>query len=63
LLSPLNSTAEAVGACLQAIEDIEYMHLMLEKSTGTLKIELPRLDLGFRLAPGLIGMQSVQFRG
>ncbi|KAI6313641.1 hypothetical protein MCOR30_010221 [Pyricularia oryzae] len=63
LLSPLSSTAEAVGACLQAIEDIEYMHLMLEESIGTLKIELPRLDLGFRLAPGSTGMQSVQFRG
>uniref|UniRef100_L7JQI9 Uncharacterized protein n=1 Tax=Pyricularia oryzae (strain P131) TaxID=1143193 RepID=L7JQI9_PYRO1 len=63
LLSPLSSTAEAVGSCLQATEDIEYMHLMLEESTGTLKIELPRLDLGFRLAPGSTQMQSVQFRG
>ncbi|KAI6450144.1 hypothetical protein MCOR04_010535 [Pyricularia oryzae] len=63
LLSPLSSTAEVVGACLQAIEDIEYMHLMLEESTGTLKIELPKLDLRFLLAPGLTGMQFVQFRG
>lgn len=39
------------------------MHLMLEEGTGTLKIEFPKLDLGFRLTPGLIWMQFVQFRG
>lgn len=39
------------------------MHLIFEENIGTLKIEFPKFNLGFRFAPGLTGMQFVQFRG
>lgn len=56
-------TLQYVARLLRPLEDAMYLHLVLDRKSGTLRIEMPRLKLDFQLKSGSTKLWSRQFRG
>ncbi|KAL8375542.1 hypothetical protein RB599_002029 [Gaeumannomyces hyphopodioides] len=66
LISRHSKTDMAIAAALHPIEDLEHLHVCLDKTQvpfDGLDIEIPRLRLQFSLQPGSNRLESRQFRG
>ncbi|KAI1744920.1 hypothetical protein F4680DRAFT_455891 [Xylaria scruposa] len=56
-------TATRFYNVFQALEDIPYIHVIFDRKTSTLQIDLPRLQLSFYATTGDSSIKSHQHRG
>ena len=63
LVGVKSETAKVLSSILSPLEDPLRIHTVLNSSSSSLEIELPRLQLGFYLEPQVSSIQSRQFRG
>ncbi|PHH79060.1 hypothetical protein CDD80_5691 [Ophiocordyceps camponoti-rufipedis] len=63
LLDPGSCSARKIAEVLSPLESSLEIHMCLNRDTGTVSIELPRLQLGFQLKQGEPTIRSRQFLG
>ncbi|RMZ83548.1 hypothetical protein DV738_g1146, partial [Chaetothyriales sp. CBS 135597] len=63
LVSIKSKTVKAISSILSPLEDISRLHILLQCSSSSLEIELPRLSLAFTLKSGTSLLRSKQYRG
>ncbi|KAF2726475.1 hypothetical protein EJ04DRAFT_571236 [Polyplosphaeria fusca] len=63
LVNSSSNTASALSRVLSSLESRLHIHVLLDKMSGSMDIELPRLQLGFRLEHQGSEIQSRQYRG
>ncbi len=56
-------TAKVLAEIFSALEDPLGIHAIFHESTSFLDIQLPRIQYGFSLQPGVTSIRSRQFRG
>ncbi|RMZ91442.1 hypothetical protein DV736_g1343, partial [Chaetothyriales sp. CBS 134916] len=63
LISVKSETAKVISGIFSPLESLSRLHVILQSSSSTLEIELPRLSLAFLLKSGTSLLRSKQFRG
>ncbi|KAG9202858.1 hypothetical protein G6514_003880 [Epicoccum nigrum] len=63
LLNMKSKDAQRVSTLLKSVEDEAYIHISLDMSSQTLKVEVPRLKLDFHINGGDDKIHSRQYRG
>lgn len=63
LLSVVSKSARTLSGILSGIEEPLHIHALFHKTSDSLDIDLPKLQLGFYLEPGSSLIHSQQFRG
>ncbi|KAK0763454.1 hypothetical protein N5P37_002831 [Trichoderma harzianum] len=63
LICPTSPTTKHICRTLRSLEEETHIHLILNKTTLTLNIHLPRLQLDFSIGQGSSRVHCRQFRG
>ncbi|KAF1951418.1 hypothetical protein CC80DRAFT_424735 [Byssothecium circinans] len=63
LLNPNSLTARTLAKIFEPLAYQSHLHLMFEKKSGTVSIELPKLQLGFYVKQDEAVIHSRQYRG
>ncbi|KAI8936437.1 hypothetical protein NX059_006844 [Plenodomus lindquistii] len=63
LVDKTSASAQGFSNVLRALEDIDYIHVILDTTTRDIDIELPRLQLSFFVKYQEAQIQSHQYRG
>lgn len=63
LVSLSSTSARILSKIVRSIEEAQHIHVVLNTTTGTVDVHLPRLQLGFFVDRNSDAMYSRQFRG
>lgn len=63
LVSSLSKTSDCIAALLRPLDSKLHLNIILDESTETLSVQVPRLRLDFFLRRGQRTLMSSQFRG
>ena len=63
LASMSSNTVQVLSGILSVLEEPLHIHTFFHETSGSLDVELPRLQLGFTLKPGASLIYSREFRG
>ncbi|KAM3554434.1 hypothetical protein ARSEF4850_006456 [Beauveria asiatica] len=63
LIGTQTESAKYFSNLLKSLEEKPHLHLILDKKSGSITIEMPRLKLDFHVEPDSTKVQSRQFRG